>query len=78
MQTHLVHLAVRTTISPRVKLFVRSPAVNIGWRFPGRVTGNPSNTTLEEGGTKIVKYSYATGKVVDTLLNLNQIKISEQ
>ncbi|WP_461631763.1 S9 family peptidase [Labilibaculum euxinus] len=31
-------------------------------------------TTLEEGGTKIVKYSYATGKVVDTLLNLNQIK----
>ncbi|PKQ67884.1 S9 family peptidase [Labilibaculum manganireducens] len=31
-------------------------------------------TTLEEGGTKIVKYSYATGEVVDTLLNLNQIK----
>lgn len=31
-------------------------------------------TTLEEGGTKIVKYSYATGKVVDTLLNLNSMK----
>ncbi|WP_372754750.1 S9 family peptidase [Labilibaculum sp.] len=31
-------------------------------------------TTLEDEGTKIVKYSYATGKVVDTLLNLSKIK----
>lgn len=34
-------------------------------------------TTLEEGGTKIVKYSYATGKAVDTLLNLNTLKDAE-
>lgn len=34
-------------------------------------------TTLEEGGTEIVKYSYATGKVVDTLLNLNTLKDAE-
>jgi len=31
-------------------------------------------TTLEEDGTKIVKYNFATGKVVDTLLNLKDMK----
>lgn len=31
-------------------------------------------TTLEEGNTKIVKYSYATGKVVETLLDLTSMK----
>jgi len=34
-------------------------------------------TALEEEGTKIVKYSYATGKVVDTLLNLSALKEAE-
>ncbi len=34
-------------------------------------------TTMEEGSTKIVKYSYATGKVVDTLLNLKSMKDAE-
>jgi dipeptidyl-peptidase-4 len=31
-------------------------------------------TTLEAEGTKIVKYSYATGKVVETLLDLTSLK----
>ena len=34
-------------------------------------------TTLENNGTKIVKYSYATGKVVATLLDLSNIKSKE-
>jgi len=34
-------------------------------------------TTLEEGGTKIVKYSFATGKVVETLLDLTALKDAE-
>jgi dipeptidyl-peptidase-4 len=34
-------------------------------------------TTLEAGGTKIVKYAYATGKVVATLLDLNELKSEE-
>lgn len=31
-------------------------------------------TTLENGGTSIVKYSFATGNVVDTLLDLRKMK----
>ena len=34
-------------------------------------------TTLEAGGTKIVKYAYATGKEVATLLDLNELKSEE-
>ena len=31
-------------------------------------------TTLEGNGTKIVKYSFATGKVVETLFDLSEMK----
>lgn len=34
-------------------------------------------TTLEANGTKIVKYAYATGKVVATLLDLKKLKSEE-
>ncbi|WP_421918713.1 S9 family peptidase [Marinifilum sp.] len=34
-------------------------------------------TTLEENGTKIVKYSFATGKAVETLFDLSEMKDTE-